>query len=258
VKCEDQFDHPATTGHKKASSNIMLLQRLDMNSDPNMSSLRNEFDSSKYPYENEFKRNTNASISPLVGPFASSTDNRTIPALPNLTAPSSSTSWSSTSASGVYSLFSTSASSSSLLDKNPNQNPHSYPFVASTKTQQQPPQQQPQPQNHRMHHVNVLQNNNSNYHGGMHPGNMEMLNHNAQMQAMPRSTDPLESVLGPFPCVRIRGLPFDTSLEDILIFFHGLVVLDVVFPQAYVQHGAGGEAFVVFGNPIDFQMALQR
>lgn len=65
------------------------------------------------------------------------------------------------------------------------------------------------------------------------------------------STDPLEAVLGPFPCARMRGLPFETSLEDVLVFFQGLVVLDVVL------HGAG-EAFVVFANPMDFQMALQR
>lgn len=63
--------------------------------------------------------------------------------------------------------------------------------------------------------------------------------------------DPLETVLGPFPCVRLRGLPHDASLEDVLIFFQGLVVLDVVLQGS-------GEAFVVFSNPMDFQMALQR
>jgi len=87
-----------------------------------------------------------------------------------------------------------------------------------------------------------------------------------EMQAPPMpamqvvgSGDPLETVLGPFPCARMRGLPYDTSLEDVLVFFQGLVVLDVVVvPHSYVQHAAGGEAFVVFGNPMDFQMALQR
>ena len=73
------------------------------------------------------------------------------------------------------------------------------------------------------------------------------------------AADPLEQVLGPFPCVRISRLPYDTNLEDVLVFFQGLVVLDVVvLPHPYSQHGPGGEAFVVFGNPMDFQLALQR
>lgn len=65
------------------------------------------------------------------------------------------------------------------------------------------------------------------------------------------STDPLEAVLGPFPCSRLGNLPYDATLEDVLIFFHGLVVIDVVFVS-------GGEAFVLFANPMDFQMSLQR
>jgi heterogeneous nuclear ribonucleoprotein F/H len=65
------------------------------------------------------------------------------------------------------------------------------------------------------------------------------------------STDPLEAVLGPFPCARLRNLPFDATLEDILILFQGLVVIDVVLLGA-------GEAFVIFANPMDYQMALQR
>lgn len=65
------------------------------------------------------------------------------------------------------------------------------------------------------------------------------------------STDPLEAVLGPFPCARLRSLPFDASLEDILVLFQGLVVIDVVLQ-------GGGEAFVIFANPMDYQMALQR
>ncbi|KAG7336719.1 RNA recognition motif containing protein [Nitzschia inconspicua] len=65
------------------------------------------------------------------------------------------------------------------------------------------------------------------------------------------STDPLEAVLGPFPCARLRRLPFDATLEDILILFQGLVVIDVVLVGQ-------GEAFVIFANPMDYQMALQR
>lgn len=65
------------------------------------------------------------------------------------------------------------------------------------------------------------------------------------------STDPLEAVLGPFPCSRLRNLPYDVTLEDILVLFQGLIVIDVIL-------AGGGEAFVLFANPMDFQMALQR
>lgn len=65
------------------------------------------------------------------------------------------------------------------------------------------------------------------------------------------SLDPLESILGPFPCVRLRSLPFDATLEDILVLFQGLVVLDVLLVGQ-------GEAFVLFSNPMDYQMATQR
>lgn len=65
------------------------------------------------------------------------------------------------------------------------------------------------------------------------------------------STDPLEAVLGPFPCARLRSLPFDATLEDILVLFQGLVVIDVILMGS-------GEAFVIFANPMDYQMALQR
>ncbi|KAL7518795.1 hypothetical protein ACHAWX_003600 [Stephanocyclus meneghinianus] len=68
------------------------------------------------------------------------------------------------------------------------------------------------------------------------------------------SMDPLEALLGPFPCARVRGLPFEATLEDVLVFFQGLVVIDVVL----VSHADSGEAFVVFANPMDFQMGLQR
>ena len=65
------------------------------------------------------------------------------------------------------------------------------------------------------------------------------------------STDPLEAVLGRFPCARLQGLPYDVALEDILALFQGLVVIDVVIV-------GGREAFVIFANHMDFQMALQR
>mmetsp|Transcript_11902 Transcript_11902/g.28500 ORF Transcript_11902/g.28500 Transcript_11902/m.28500 type:complete len:351 (-) Transcript_11902:224-1276(-) len=65
------------------------------------------------------------------------------------------------------------------------------------------------------------------------------------------STDPLEAVLGPFPCARLRNLPFDTTVEDLLVFFQGLVVIDLILIGS-------GDAYIVFANPMDFQMALQR
>ena len=75
------------------------------------------------------------------------------------------------------------------------------------------------------------------------------------------SSDPLENILGVFPCARLRGLPFKTSLEDVLVFFQGLVILDVVVVDNDQNNDnvvGMGEAFVVFANPLDFQMALQR
>jgi heterogeneous nuclear ribonucleoprotein F/H len=66
--------------------------------------------------------------------------------------------------------------------------------------------------------------------------------------------DPLEALLGPFPCARVRGIPYEATVEDVLVFFQGLVVIDVVL----VSDEESGEAFVVFANPMDFQMGLQR
>ena len=70
------------------------------------------------------------------------------------------------------------------------------------------------------------------------------------------SMDPLEALLGSFPCARVRGIPYEATPEDVLVFFQGLVVIDVVL----VSHPEEelGEAFVVFANPMDFQMGLHR
>jgi len=75
--------------------------------------------------------------------------------------------------------------------------------------------------------------------------------------------DPLENILGPFPCVRLRNLPYDATLEDVLLFFHGLMMLDINILPPPVFHGQhhqvqSCEAFVLFANPADFQMAFQR
>jgi len=98
---------------------------------------------------------------------------------------------------------------------------------------------------------------NKSYHGSMHPGNLEHSAPHPDIQVMGSIGDPLEHVLGPFPCARLRGLPIESSLQDVLVFFQGLVVLDVVVVHDSYGHEPG-EAFVVFANPMDFQMALQR
>ncbi len=83
------------------------------------------------------------------------------------------------------------------------------------------------------------------------------------------SMDPLESLLGSFPCARVRGIPYEATPEDVLVFFRGLVVIDVVLVSSSAvvsphhhhpeEEGLGlGEAYVVFANPMDFQMGLQR
>lgn len=67
----------------------------------------------------------------------------------------------------------------------------------------------------------------------------------------------LEDVLGPFPCVRLRGLPFEATIDDVLRFFQGLVPLDVVMVIRPDGRGAG-EAIVVLPNHMEMQMALSR
>ena len=41
------------------------------------------------------------------------------------------------------------------------------------------------------------------------------------------SMDPLELLLGSFPCARIWGIPYEVTPEDILVFFRGLVIIDI-------------------------------
>ncbi|KAL3647562.1 hypothetical protein CASFOL_008530 [Castilleja foliolosa] len=60
----------------------------------------------------------------------------------------------------------------------------------------------------------------------------------------------------PFPVVRLRGLPFDCSETEVVEFFHGLDIIDILF-----VHKAGkftGEAFCVLGYPLQIDFALQR
>ncbi|BBN13115.1 hypothetical protein MPTK1_6g00920 [Marchantia polymorpha subsp. ruderalis] len=69
----------------------------------------------------------------------------------------------------------------------------------------------------------------------------------------------IAQVLGqprPFPVVRLRGLPFNCSESDVFEFFAGLDVVDVLLVRK--QGRFSGEAFVVFGAPMQVDFALQR
>eukprot|EP00262_Sarcandra_glabra_P020230 TRINITY_DN7963_c0_g1_i1.p1 TRINITY_DN7963_c0_g1~~TRINITY_DN7963_c0_g1_i1.p1 ORF type:complete len:254 (-),score=44.77 TRINITY_DN7963_c0_g1_i1:17-778(-) len=60
----------------------------------------------------------------------------------------------------------------------------------------------------------------------------------------------------PFPVVRLRGLPFDCSEGDVAEFFHGLDVVDVLLVHKMGRFN--GEAFCIFGYPLQVDFALQR
>lgn len=71
----------------------------------------------------------------------------------------------------------------------------------------------------------------------------------------------LDAVLGQFPCVRLRGIPYEASVQDIVMFFQGGsgagAIVDVVMPTSS-DGKATGEAYVLFSNPMDTQLALQK
>ncbi|KAM7272670.1 hypothetical protein ACFE04_027333 [Oxalis oulophora] len=60
----------------------------------------------------------------------------------------------------------------------------------------------------------------------------------------------------PFPVVRVRGLPFDCSEADVAEFFHGLDIVDILF--VHKSSKFTGEAFCVFGYPLQVDFALQK
>lgn len=60
----------------------------------------------------------------------------------------------------------------------------------------------------------------------------------------------------PMPVVRLRGLPFNCSDTDVFEFFAGLDVVDVLLVRK--QGRFSGEAFVVFGAPMQVDYALQK
>jgi len=59
-----------------------------------------------------------------------------------------------------------------------------------------------------------------------------------------------------FPVVRLRGLPFNCTDIDIIKFFAGLDVVDVLLVNKSGRFT--GEAFVVFASPMQADLALNR
>eukprot|EP00245_Coleochaete_scutata_P009061 TRINITY_DN28_c0_g1_i2.p1 TRINITY_DN28_c0_g1~~TRINITY_DN28_c0_g1_i2.p1 ORF type:complete len:202 (+),score=46.09 TRINITY_DN28_c0_g1_i2:89-694(+) len=59
-----------------------------------------------------------------------------------------------------------------------------------------------------------------------------------------------------FPVVKLRGLPFNCTDTDVIDFFMGLDVVDVLLMRRNGRFC--GEAFVVFGAPVQVDYALQK
>ncbi|KAL6563762.1 hypothetical protein OROGR_002721 [Orobanche gracilis] len=88
----------------------------------------------------------------------------------------------------------------------------------------------------------------SSYYGGAGPSYM--------YDAPPPLPSAYSFIPSDFPVVRLRGLPFDCAESEIIEFFHGLEVVDVLF-----VHKGGkftGEGYCVLGNPLQIDFALQR
>lgn len=58
-----------------------------------------------------------------------------------------------------------------------------------------------------------------------------------------------------FPCVRLRGLPFDVTEDEIRIFL-GCEPVDILLVKR--EGRFSGEAFVVLGSPLQIQMAVDK
>lgn len=61
---------------------------------------------------------------------------------------------------------------------------------------------------------------------------------------------------GPFPVVRLRGLPFNCGETDIIDFFVGLDIVDILLVKK--QGRFSGDAFVVFAVPLQADLALRK
>ena len=77
--------------------------------------------------------------------------------------------------------------------------------------------------------------------------------HMAMSGDLAEGRDGLEEVLGQqFPCVRVHGVPMDVHCQEILMFFNGLTILDVVFADR------PGDAIVLFGSMMEVNLARAR
>jgi len=97
------------------------------------------------------------------------------------------------------------------------------------------------------------------------PHPTHLIQQNMMPLVLPNSNpvDPLENILGVFPCAKLKGLPKSVTIDDILVFFSGLVLIDIVIPRNVElsideRSIEANESFVLFANPMDFQMGLQR
>lgn len=68
--------------------------------------------------------------------------------------------------------------------------------------------------------------------------------------------DSVDYAIGELPCVKLRGLPFDVTVEEILVFFRGLRLLDVIMCTRY-DGKPSGEAMVLLPSEEVMQQALQ-
>ena len=64
----------------------------------------------------------------------------------------------------------------------------------------------------------------------------------------------LEDQLGSFPSVKLRGLPYSASLDDITQFLTGIPPLDIVVPK----NNKNGSVGVLFASVDDANAALER
>ena len=99
--------------------------------------------------------------------------------------------------------------------------------------------------------------------GIMSPHHSQLVQPNMMPLLVPNSNpiDPLENILGVFPCAKLKSLPTTIVLDDILLLFNGLVLIDIVIPDKKIEDMRNyllDDTFVLFANPMDFQMALQR
>eukprot|EP00879_Flechtneria_rotunda_P003460 GHRR01003689.1.p1 GENE.GHRR01003689.1~~GHRR01003689.1.p1 ORF type:complete len:289 (+),score=74.26 GHRR01003689.1:301-1167(+) len=100
-------------------------------------------------------------------------------------------------------------------------------------------------------HPNMMGPHPSQQYGGIGPEmpGMGMMNQNMEHQM---GSMGMERV---FPCVRLRGLPFDVSEDEIRVFL-GCEPVDILLVKRDGRFS--GEAFVVLGSPLQIQMAVDK